>query len=176
MNENLKAILDSYEKEKTKIRKRIDANKDIINKLNNEHSSILSGYKTFSERVNAYKENKSTLADIEKKLSIAYETEVILNTALKVANEMKVDATGNALKNEIISNPEKWGKYPLHFQKFKDMTKDFLSGTGFCLVNLYGVGSYYVTGCYEYNNMNRFVFNALNGIITKEVVEEMKMF
>lgn len=174
MNENLKVILDSYEKEKAKIRKRIDANKDIINKLNHEHDNILSGFKTFSERVNAYKENKSTLADIEKKLSAAYETKVILNTALKVANEMKVDATGNALKHEIISNPEKWGKYPLHFQKFKDMVKDFLSGTDFYLVNLHGIGGYYVTGCYDYNNITCYVFYTSNGIITKDVVEEMK--
>lgn len=174
MNENLKAIFDAYENEKTKIRKRIDANKELVKKLDNQINSYYSGCISIMDKVNARKENKPAILELEKRLAAAYETEIILTTSLKVANEMKVNAVANALHDEIIENPEKWSKYPLHFQKFKNMVADFLNDTNLYLINSYNIGSYYVTGSYDYHNISGYVFHAPKNIIDSQVLEEMK--
>jgi sugar-specific transcriptional regulator TrmB len=174
MNENLKAIFDSYENEKIKIRKRIDANKGLVKKLDDQINSYYSGCTSIMDKVNARKENKPAIMELEKRLAAAYETEIILTTSLKVANEMKVKAVANALHDEILSNPEKWNKYPLHFQKFKNMVADFLSDTNLYLINSYNIGSYYVTGSYDYHNITGYVFYAPKNIIDNQVLEEMK--
>ena len=174
MNETIKAIFDSYENEKTKIRKRIDTNKKTIATLKSETEKLFSGCASIMERVNARKENKPTILELEKRLAVAYETEIILNTAIQLANEMKVKAVANALHDEILSNPEKWTKYPLHFQKFKNMIADFLSDTNLYLVNSYGIGSHYITGCMEYHNISGYIFHAPKGVIDNQVLEEMQ--
>ena len=174
MNENLKAIFDSYENEKKKIRKRIDANKELVKKLDNQISAYYSGCISIMDKVNARKENKPAFMELEKRLAAAYETEIILNTAIQLANEMKVKAVANALHDEILNSPEKWSKYPLHFQKFKNMVADFLSDTNLYLVNSYGIGSHYITGSYDYHNISGYVFHAPKNIIDNQVLEEMK--
>lgn len=174
MDENLKAIFDSYEKEKNVIRKKIDNNKTVINKLNNDIESLFNGCDSIMDRVNRRKENKPAILELEKQLANAYEMETILNTSLKVACEMEVHAAANALRNEIIENPEKWTKYPLHFQKFKTMVEDFLNGTKLSLYNSQNMGNCYISGCYDFHDFNGYVFYAPAGAITQEVIEEMK--
>lgn len=174
MDENLKAIFDSYEKEKNVIRKKLDNNKDITSKLNIKLDSIFSGCTSIMDRVNRRKENKPAILELEKQLANAYEMETILKTSLKVACEMQIKTAANALRNEIIENPEKWSKYPLHFQKFKSMIDNFLSGTGFYFTNYMGVGSYYISGAYDYHDIKSYVLHTTAGAITQEVIEEMK--
>lgn len=175
MNENLKAIFDSYENEKTKIRKRIDANKELVKKLDNQINSYYSGCISIMDKVNARKENKPAILELEKRLAAAYETEIILTTSLKVANEMKLKAVANALRDEIINNPEKWTKYPLHFQKSKNMVDDFLNGTNLFLSNYCSAGTYYLKGLSRYyDDISAYMFTVSGGIITQEVIEEMK--
>jgi len=174
MNDTLKTIFDSYEKEKAKIRKRIDTNKELIKKLDNEVNSYYSGCTSIMQKVNARKENKPAILELEKRLAVAYEMEIVLNTAIKVANEMKVKAVANALTNEIVSNPEKWTKYPLHFQKFKDMMKDFLSGTDLYFSNYMNYGNCYISGCYDYSDTKPYICSAPDGIITQDEIEKLK--
>ncbi|MBR3581290.1 MAG: hypothetical protein IKN95_09910 [Lachnospiraceae bacterium] len=174
MNENLKAIFDSYEKEKNVIRKKLNNNKDITSKLNNDLESICAGCNSIVDRVNRRKENKLVILELEKKLANAYEIEIILKTSLRVACEMQIKTVTNALCNEIIENPEKWSKYPLHFQKFKNMIDDFLDGTGFYFYNSMGLGSYYIAGSYDYQDTQGYVLHTNAGVITQEVIEEMK--
>jgi len=174
MNDILKAIFESYEKEKEKIRKRIDANKNTINKLDAEINNLFIGCESIMQRVNVRKENKPTITELEKKLANVYEAEIILNTALKVANEMKVKVVANALKNEILASPEKWSKYPLHYQKFKDMIKDFLKDTELYFYNHFNYGNCYISGSYEYSNINSYIFYAPEGIINEKTIEDMK--
>lgn len=174
MNEFLKAALSTYEKEKEKIRKRIDANKQTISTLNNQIDSFFNDCVSFTDRINAHKENKQIITDLESKLAAAYENENILNTAIKLANEMKVDVVANALKNEIISNPEKWTKYPIHFKKFQEIIKEFLSGTGLSFYSTYGSG-YYLSGLYhECGDTHAYILTADNGSITNKIIDEMK--
>ena len=172
MNNNLLSILETYEKEKTKIRKRIDTNKQTLEKLSIEFDTIFSECASIKDRYNTRKDNKQLITDIENKLAAAYENQNILYTALKLANEMKVKVVGNALRNEILNNPEKWTKYPTHFKKFEEMTQSFLSDTQLYLSHSYR--SYYVTGLHDYHDTNAYVFDAPDGIITEKVIEEMK--
>ena len=174
MDNNLKAIFNAYENEKIKIRKRIDANKELVKKLDDQINSYYSGCISIMDKVNARKENKPAILELEKRLAGAYETETILNTAIQLANEMKVKAVANALHDEILNSPEKWTKYPLHFQKFKNMIADFLSDTNLYLVNSYGIGSHYITGCMEYHNISGYIFHAPKGVIDNQVLEEMQ--
>ena len=172
MNNILKAIFDYYEKEKEVIRKKTAANKEVINSLNKELDNILTGCENLAEKINARKENKETILELGKKLATAYETETILNTALKVANEMQVKTAANALRNEIINSPEKWTKYPVHFKKFQDMAKEFLKDSGLSLYHSYY--SYYISGCYDYHDINAYVFYTTSEKITPEVIKEME--
>ena len=172
MNDILKAMFDSYENEKETIRKKAAANKNTIAALNKELDNIYTGCENLVEKINARKENKGTILELEKKLATAYENETILNTALKVANEMKVKATANALRSEILSSPEKWTKYPTHFKKFQDMIKEFLKDSGLSLYHSYY--SYYISGCYEYNDINAYVFCTTSEKITPEVIKEIE--
>ena len=174
MNDILKAMFDSYEKEKKNIRKKAEANKNTIAALNSKIDSFYFGVskENFKERLSVYKENKESIKELEKKLATAYENETILNTALKVANEMEVKSVANALKAEIISNPEKWSKYPTHFKKFQDMIKEFLKDSGLSLYHSYY--SYYISGCYDYHDINAYVFYTTSEKITPEVIKEME--
>ena len=174
MNDILKAMFDSYEKEKETIRKKAAANKEAIAGLNSKIDSFYFGTEkdNIKERISIYKENKETIKELEKKLAGCYELETLYNIALKVANEMKVKATANVLRTEILSNPEKWSKNPLHFKKVKDMLADFLSGTGLSLYNT--GGSYYISGCYDYHNIHGHMFYTSSGMITKEILEKME--
>lgn len=174
MNNILKAIFDSYEKEKENIRKKANANKNTIATLNSKIDSFYFGVskENFKERLSVYKENKESIKELEKKLATAYENETILNTALKVANEMEVKSVANALKAEIISSPEKWCKYPTHFKKFQDMVKEFLKDSGLSLYHSYY--SYYVSGCYDYHDTNAYVFYTNSEKITPENIAEME--
>lgn len=172
MNNILKAIFDSYEKEKENIRKKAEANKNTIAALNKELDNIYTGCENLVEKINARKENKGTILELEKKLTTAYENKTILNTALKVANEMQVKTAANALRNEILSSPEKWTKYPIHFKKFQDMVQEFLKDSGLSLYHSYY--SYYISGCYEYNDINAYVFCTNSEKITPEAIKEME--
>lgn len=174
MNDILKVIFDSYEKEKDNIRKKAKTNKNTIAALNSKIDSFYFGVnkENFKERLTIYKENKENIKELEKRLATAYENETILNTALKVANEMQVKSVANALKVEIISSPEKWCKYPIHFKKFHDMITDFLKDSGLSLYNHYN--SYDISGCYDYHNINGFVFYTASGMITPEIIKDME--
>ena len=174
MNDILKAMLEAYEKEKEVIRKKTAANKEVISTLNGKIDSFYHGIdkNAFKDRLNAYKENKEAIKELEKKLASCYELETVLNTALKVANEMKVKATANALRREIISSPEKWCKYPTHFKKFQDMVKEFLKDSGLSLYHSYY--SYYVSGCYDYHDINAYVFYTTSEKIMPENIAEME--
>lgn len=173
MNNNLLSILETFEKEKIKIRKKIDANKNTINILKNEIDSFFTDCTTLKDKVNAHKENKDIISGLELKLAIAYENETILYTALKVANEMKVKTVANAVRTEITSNPDKWCKYPLHYEKFKNMIKEFLSGT-----DLYFYKREYGESCYIYGNYDLnfdiYLFDAESGSITNKVVDGLR--
>lgn len=171
MNNILAAELATYEKEKENIRKKIDANKKNIALLDKELEAVFAGCEKIADRVNARKENKEHITTICNKTAAAHELESVLYTALKVANEMQVKTVTNALRAEIISNPEKWIKYPLHFKKCQDMIKDYLSGSGLSLYNSYG--SYYISGCYEYHNLNGYLFRTSAGIITQDIINDM---
>lgn len=172
MNTILAAELATYEKEKENIRKKIDANKKNIALLDKELESVFAGCEKIADRVNARKENKEHITTIRNKTAAAHELESILNTALKVANEMQVKTVTNALRAEIISNPEKWTKNPLHFKKVQDIIKEFLNGSGLSLYNT--GGCYYISGCYEYNNIHGHMFYTSSGMITKELIEKME--
>lgn len=174
MNNNLQNILETYNKEKENLRNKLDANKELIKRLDAQEKDFFQDCETLKEKIETRKQNIDALKEIETKIAAAYENETILHAALKVCNEMKVKAVANALRADILSNPEKWQKYPLHFQKFKSMIKDFLNGTNFYLTNSSYSSNYYLTGLYEHRANETFIFTAHNGSITSETIEELE--
>lgn len=170
MNETLKIKLDAIENEKAKIRKAWSKTADILENLKSEINVIYNQEPGIFSRS---EETREKIKEMHKKESSLQAKINAYKIAINCLSEMKVKAAAETLINDILQNPEKWEKYPIHYKKFDALLSDLI-GPDFYIYSRYGVGSYDLSCRDIDSNYNYFIFYSNNSVIDEKTVADMK--